>query len=227
MLNSSPACHQSARALCRPAQILVQRLPGPTKRRRPHPIPPVILPDLPEDRPGLPFADRLLEHEPRGQGVAVEAPGGQDGLALGDQVLGPGVFSFRYKDFREVDGEEDEIVLEVAGPEIVPELGEDGLGFGVVPEPEGDSAFEPVEAELGPAVGELAIEGTGSVQGGQGVFRLAEVVQVPGEVVLGTEAEPGFAGGVDEDERLADVGEAPFGVDVADGVAHLEEGAAL
>jgi hypothetical protein len=45
--------------------------------------------------------------------------------------------------------------------------------------------------------------------------------------VLGTEAEPGFAGGVDEDERLADVGEATFGVDVTDGVAHLEEGAAL
>lgn len=102
-------------------------------------------------------------------------------------------------------------------------MGEDGLG----PEPEGDPAFEPVEAELGPAVGELAVERAGSIQDGQGVLRLAEVVQVPGEVVLGAEEEPGFPGRVDEGERLADVGEAPLGVDVADGVAHLEEDAAL
>lgn len=134
------------------------------------------------------------------------------------------MFSFRYKDFREVDGEEDEVVLEVAGSEVVPELDEDGLGFEVVPEPEGDPAFEPVEAELGPAVRELAVERAGSVQDGQGVLRLAEVVQVPGEVVLGAEEEPSFLGGIDEHERLADVDEAPFGVDVADGVANLEEG---
>lgn len=157
----------------------------------------------------------------------MEPPGGQDGLALPDQLFGPGMFSFCYKHFREVDGEEDEVVLEIAGPEIVPELGEDGLGFEVVPEPEGDPAFEPVEAELGPAVGELAVEGTSLVQGGEGILRLAEVVQIPGEIVLGAEEEPGFPGGVNEDERLADVGEAPLRVDVADGVAHLEEGAAL
>jgi hypothetical protein len=58
------------------------------------------------------------------------------------------VFSFGDKNFREVDGEEDELAVEIAYPEFVPELGEDGLGFAVVPEPEGDPAFEPVEAEL-------------------------------------------------------------------------------
>jgi hypothetical protein len=44
-----------------------------------------------------------------------------------------GVFSFGDKDFREVDREEDELVVEVAGPEFVPELDEDGLGFRVSP----------------------------------------------------------------------------------------------
>ena len=122
----------------------------------------------------------------------MESPRNQDGIALPDQLFGAGVFSLGDKDFCEIDGEEDELVVEVAGPEFVPELGEDGLGFAVVPEPEDDPAFEPVEAKLGPAVGELAVEPTGSVQRGQRLLRLADVVQIPGEVVLGAEEKARF-----------------------------------
>jgi plasmid stability protein len=91
--------------------------------------------------------------------------------------------------------------VEVACPEFVPELGEDGLGFDVVPEPEGDPAFEPVEAELGPAD-----RGTGERAGGarKPVFwhsgPMKTTLDLPDEVVRAVKIRA-----VEENRKLEDI----------------------
>lgn len=92
-------------------------------------MPPVVCPDLPEHILHLVLRERLLEEHPGGEGVAVEAPGFEDGVALFDELGGSVGFSVFHEGFGQVDREEDELVAEVSGSEFFPELLEDAFGF--------------------------------------------------------------------------------------------------
>ena len=64
-------------------------------------------------------------------------------------------------------------MVEIPGAEFVPEMPENALGFGKVPDAGCDPPFKPVEAKLGPFVRELLVDATGAIENDQGFLRLS------------------------------------------------------
>src|SRR5215213_11590496 len=157
-----------------------------------HPMPSVVLPYLAKDPLNLALYKGLLENSPCGQGVPVKPPGLHDGIALLHERGGTVGLASSDEHLGQVDGDEHELVVEVPGPKLLPELTEDAFRLGEVSPIGRDPPFEPVEAKLRPLVREMFVDGAGSVEDGERLVRLAVVVQEPGEVVLGAELEPRF-----------------------------------
>ena len=135
-------------------------------------MPPEVLLDFPEEVPeGPAFGDGVegvLEHDPGGEGVLVEAPAPHDRVAAGGQVRGPGGLSLLGQHLRQLDRDQHDLLVQVADAEFLPDLLEDGLGLGDVSQAVGDLGFEPVQAELGEVVRELLVERAGPVEDGEG-----------------------------------------------------------
>lgn len=79
-----------------------------------------------------------------------------DTLCLGDELCSLVDLPLEGEELGQVDREEDELVVEISGTEVLPELGIGVLGFRELPEVAGDAAFEPVEPQLPPLAGDCA-----------------------------------------------------------------------
>ncbi len=122
-------------------------------------MPPVVLlHSLEETGHRPPVRKGILEDEPRRESVPVQTPVRHDRVALGRQRRRPGRLPFLHQDLGEVDGDQHHLLMEVPGPELVPELPVDVLGFRKLAEAMGDLSFDPVQAKLlcGPPVSSVS-----------------------------------------------------------------------
>src|SRR6266545_4435535 len=124
-------------------------------------MPPVIRSDFLEHVSVLVVRQRLLEEEPGGESVAVDAPGFENGDTLLDKRCCAARLSLFHEHFSQVDREKDELVIELTGSEFLPELPEDALRLRQLAQGGNDPSFEPMQAELGIGVRKLRVKGSG------------------------------------------------------------------
>lgn len=106
----------------------------------------VVLLDPFEDPLDPPLVERVLEDEPRGEGIPMKTPGDQDRVGLPDQLRGTVRLSLGGEHLGEVDRDEHELMVEVAGPQLLPELPEDVLRTGEVAKVPRDPPFDSAQS---------------------------------------------------------------------------------